>query len=72
VSATAQILGWCVVHVRPGEGVFILTSEEKWNKLKDIIDKWISVVKSGATGLDHKDILSDRGFLVYVTRAYPS
>ena len=26
----------------------------------------------GATGRDHKELLSDRGFLVYVTRTYPS
>jgi hypothetical protein len=30
-----------------------------------------SYLDSGATNLDHKELLSDRGFLVYVTRAYP-
>jgi hypothetical protein len=59
------------VHIRPGEGVFVLTSEEKWAKLKDIISKWLQVLDSGATDLDHKELLSDRGFLVYVTRDYP-
>lgn len=34
-----------VVHVRPGEGVFILTSEEKWIKLKDTVEKWIGIVE---------------------------
>ena len=60
-----------VVHVIPGEGVYVLTSEEKWLKLKDIITKWLGVLESGATELDHKSFISDRGFLVYVTRAYP-
>jgi hypothetical protein len=56
-----------VVHVRPGEGVYVLTSEEKWLKLKDIVSKWLTQLESGATDLDHKELLSDRGFLVYVT-----
>ena len=63
-----------VVHIIEGLGVCTLTSEEKWTKLKHILDKWWSRVSS-ATGqvmLDHKELLSDRGFLIYVTRTYPS
>jgi hypothetical protein len=60
------------VHVRPGKGVYVLTSEEKWLKLKDIVSKWLSQLEGGATDLDHKELLSDRGFMVYMTRAYPS
>jgi len=61
-----------VVHAMPGEGVFVLTSEEKWTKMKSIVAKWLGKLKEGVTNLPHKELLSDRGFLVYVTRAYPS
>ena len=50
-----------------GRPVCVLTSEEKWSKLKDISangEKLLTVV-------DHKELLSDRVFLVYVARAYP-
>ena len=60
-----------VVHVVPHLGVCVLTSEEKWKKLKDIIQKWTERILEGKEKLDHKELLSDRGFLVYVTRAYP-
>ena len=61
-----------VVHVIPDKGIYVLTSDEKWLKMKRIIAKWSDVLDSGASNLDHKQLLSDRGFLVYVTRAYPS
>eukprot|EP00804_Cyclotella_cryptica_P022761 CCRYP_004987-RA/>CCRYP_004987-RA protein AED:0.44 eAED:0.44 QI:0/-1/0/1/-1/1/1/0/204 len=60
-----------VVHVVESKRVCVLTSEEKWRKMKDILKYWYNVVQSGETRLDHKRLLSDRGFLVYVTRAYP-
>lgn len=60
-----------VVHVLTEKGVCILTSKEKWHKLKGIVKKWQTVLESGDTLLNHKELLSDRGFLVYVTRAYP-
>jgi hypothetical protein len=60
-----------VVHVVPDLGVCVLTSEEKWLKLKHIVGKYLALIFSGEEELNHKDLLSDRGFLVYVTRAYP-
>jgi hypothetical protein len=48
-----------------------LTSEEKWRKLRHIIEKWLELVTDGALVLNHKELLSDRGFLIYVTRSYP-
>jgi hypothetical protein len=53
-----------VVYVVPGIGVCVLTSEEKWDKLKVIIEKWLSLVEAGATMLNHKELLTDRGFMV--------
>ena len=52
-------------------GVCVLTSEGKWDKLKGILMKWLTRLQAGDTNLHHKELLSDRGFLVYVTRNYP-
>lgn len=41
--------------------------------MKSIVAKcWLGRLKEGVVNLAHKELLSDRGFLVYVTRAYPS
>ncbi len=63
--------GACVV-VREELGVVVLTSQEKWDRMKELCRHWLGVLKSGETLLDHKRILSNWGFLVYVTQAYPS
>jgi hypothetical protein len=60
-----------VVHVDEDKGVCVLTSEEKWAKMKGIVLKWSDRLKSGVNELNHKELLSERGFMVYVTRAYP-
>ena len=65
-----------IVHIVPELGVCVLTSLEKWLKLKTILKKWSGRIKchqgEDKLQLDHKELLSDRGFLVYVTRTYPS
>jgi hypothetical protein len=53
-------------------GVMVLTSQEKWDRLKSICAHWLSVIRWGESNLEYKRLLSDRGFLVYVTQAYPS
>ena len=65
-----------IVHVLPDLGVCVLTSVEKWERLKAILQKWadrLDAQRSPGTKirLAHKELLSDRGFLVYVTRTYP-
>jgi hypothetical protein len=60
-----------VVHVFPEDGVYVLTLEEKWKRLKEIVRKWLAELDKGSVDLNHKELISDRGFLVYVTRAYP-
>jgi hypothetical protein len=60
-----------VVHVVQGKGICILTSDEKWQKMKSILRKWSDKLDSREKMLDHKELLSDRGILVYVMRAYP-
>ena len=61
-----------VVHVIEELGVCQLTSEEKWQKMKTILQKLASVLDGGAKELNHSELISDTGFLVYVTRTYPS
>jgi hypothetical protein len=72
-ACSQQPRAWAgaVVHVVPKLGVCVLTSEEKWRKLQHIIEKWLELVTDGVLVLDHKELLSDRGFLIYVTRSYP-
>ena len=53
------------------EGVVVLTSQEKWDQLKQICRHWLAQLENSNTTLDHKVLRSDRGFLVYVTQAYP-
>ena len=52
-------------------GLIILTSQEKWDRMKDIFKKWSTLVAVGETELNHKELQSDRGFLVSCTQAYP-
>ena len=70
-SQTPGARAGAVVHVLEDLGVCVLTSEEKWNKMKEILDKWWDKMEAGETTLLHKELLSDRGFLVYVTWTYP-
>jgi hypothetical protein len=37
-----------------------------------MLEKWKAVLKSSILRLSHKELLVDRGFLVYVTRTYPA
>ncbi len=61
------------MHVLPELGVCILTSAEKWAKMKGILEKWWDRVSRGFdVKLLHRELMSDWGFLVYVTRTYPT
>jgi len=54
-------------------GVCVLTSAEKWDKMKGILEKWWKqVAGSNMPKLSDKELLSDRRFLVYITRTYPA
>ena len=54
----------CVDEFR---GVVVLTSQEKWNRMKAICEHWRGILVKGDTDLDFKRLRSDRGFMVYVT-----
>jgi hypothetical protein len=72
-SQTPGAWAGAIVHVLPSLGVCVLTSAEKWDKMKGILEKWWKqVAGSNVPKLSHKELLSDRGFLVYVTRTYPT
>jgi hypothetical protein len=53
-----------IVHILAGLGVCVLTSMDKWNKMKEILKKWWIKMSAGDPKLLHKELLSDRGFLV--------
>ena len=61
-----------VVHITDEHGVIVLTSQDKWDRLKGIVAKWIARLEAGEEMLPHSEMLSDRGFLVYVTQPYPA
>ena len=60
-----------VIHVVEKLGLYVLTSEETLDKLKGILKEWLARLRSGETDLLHKELLPDRGFLVYITINYP-
>jgi hypothetical protein len=62
-----------IMHVLPKLGVYVLTSNEKWTKMKGILGKWWNrVTTQESPRLNHKELLLDQRFLVYVTRTYPA
>ena len=71
-SQTTGAWAGSIVHVLEGLGVCVLTSKEKWAKMREILAKWSARLLETAPKLSHKELLSDRGFLVYVTRTYPA
>ena len=52
-------------------GVYVTVSQEKWDKTKRHIGD-ITEELSRTNMLCHKDLERKRGFLIYVTRTYPS
>jgi hypothetical protein len=63
------------LHTDQGE-LNVFVSEEKWKKTKAIVDRLVAVEEANRlgsqTGLETAKLLSDRGFLIYVSRAYPA
>ena len=61
-----------VVHTIPELGVCVLTTQEKWDRFKSIIEKWLDRLNEGDQLLDHKELQSDRGFCVHLCNNYPA
>ncbi len=49
----------------------VLTSQEKWDGMKNICRFWLDLLNQGVSKLDHKLLRSDHGFMVYAAQAYP-
>lgn len=55
------------------ESVNVLVSQEKWDKTRNYVRDILDELKSSKSGLMiHKPLEKKRGFLIYVTRTYPS
>jgi hypothetical protein len=51
--------------------VGVLVSEERWLKTRRIVRKWLDIVRKDENAdLNTKDLLSDRGFIIYISRTY--
>jgi hypothetical protein len=69
-----------VVHSRPGEPVYKLITQSRWDKTKQILNKLrtsfaLAELEASQAGkrevwLTRSDLESARGFLIYVTRMY--
>ena len=59
---------WAGSVVNTEGGVFLLTSQEKWDKTRKILRELKSQVAAGK--INTADLLSWRGFLIYVSRTY--
>jgi hypothetical protein len=59
------------VCIKEDVGVLVLVSQDKWMRMKNICRHWLGLLTKGKTSLDFKQLRSDRGFMVYVTQAYP-
>ena len=48
-----------IVHVVEQLGVCVLTSQEKWVKMRRMLEKWKAALKSSNLRLSHKGLLAD-------------
>jgi hypothetical protein len=65
-SQTTGAWARAIVHVVEQLGVCVLTSQEKWVKMRRMLEKWKAALKSSDIRLSHKELLADRGFFDYV------
>jgi hypothetical protein len=72
-DGTRRPRAWVGVNVCMEEerGVMVLTSQEKWDRMKAICEHWQKLLDQEKTSLDFKQLRSDHGFMVYMTQAYP-
>jgi hypothetical protein len=62
---------WAGSVVHTSNGVEVLVSQEKWDKTKKILEEIQAELNEGDS-LNFVKLRSDRGFLIYVARSYPS
>jgi hypothetical protein len=62
---------WAEAVIHAGlDGVFLLTSEEKWVKAKVLLQEVLDLLAKGPENLPSKRLEQIRGFLVYITWTY--
>lgn len=54
------------------KGIGVSVTEERWLKMRLIIEKWKTKLDTGELDLSRKELESDRGFLIYVGRTFVS
>ena len=60
-----------MVISKPGEGLYVTCSQEKWDKAKSIITKWLELMLADPKAeLDRKQLERDRGFLIHICRTF--
>ena len=64
---------WCgAKSATDDNGLYTCTTQVKWDRGKNIIHHWIEELDlSGDETLERKQMMSDRGFLVHLSRTYP-
>jgi hypothetical protein len=62
---------WAGSVVHTSDGVYLLVSLKRWEKTKYILDELATELEERGS-LDHQNLLSRRGFLIYVARTYIS
>ena len=68
---------WCGSFFVVSDGsVYVYVSQDKWEKAKNYVSRWIEQVRLNREEikpfLDFKNLEKGRGFLVYLSRTYPS
>ncbi len=55
-----------------GDGLYVMSTQGKWNKAQNIISKWKSALGDQSfLAVDYKEMERDVGFLCHISRTYP-
>ena len=60
-----------MVISKPGDGLYVTCSQEKWDKARNIIFTMLKTMLADPTAeLDRKQLERDRGFLIHICRTF--
>ena len=55
-----------------GDGLYVMSTQGKWNKAQNIISKWkLALGDKSSLLANYKEMESDAGFLCHISRTYP-
>jgi hypothetical protein len=61
----------CIANA--GDGLYVLSTEAKWDKSKTIVSKWLLAMESHKEDLlSYSELEKDVGFMCHMSRTYPS